>query len=48
MNANRLMSMILRIVLRKGLSRLARGQKSDANTRRAGQATRSLSRIRKL
>ena len=48
MNANRLVNMILRRLLRLGLNKLSKGQKPDPNTRRAAQATRSLNRIRKL
>ena len=48
MNANRLINMIFRLVLRKGLRRLSQGQKPDPNAKRAQQSARIARRTNKL
>ncbi len=48
MNADRLIRMAINMLMRKGMRRLAKGQKSDPNTKQAQQSVRTINRIRRM
>ena len=48
MNANRLISMVFRMLMRHGLKYLNKGQKADANTQAAKQAAKIAQRNNRL
>lgn len=48
MNAERLIRMAINMLLRKGMSRLSKGQKPDPNVKQAQQSVRTINRIRRM
>lgn len=48
MNANRLINMVFRMLMRYGLKHLSKGQKPDANTQAAKQAAKIAQRNNRL
>ena len=48
MNANRLVSMLINILLRKGLKQLMRGQKTDPRAKDAAQRMKAARRLGRM
>ncbi len=48
MNAERLIRMAINMLMRKGMKRLSKGQKSDPNVKQAQQSLRTINRIRRM
>jgi len=48
MNADRLIRMVVNLLMRHGLKRLAKGQKPDPRTDQAQKSLRNLNRIRRM
>ncbi len=48
MNADRLIRMVINMLMRKGMKRLAKGQKADPNVKQAQKSIRTINRIRRM
>lgn len=48
MNADRLIRMAVRMLMRHGMKRLSKGEKTDPNAKRAAQAMRATNKIKRL
>jgi len=48
MNANRLINMVFRMLMRQGMKRMVRGQKPDPRAKQARQAMKVMKRTRRM
>ncbi len=48
MNADRLIRMAIKMLMRKGMKHLSKGQKPDPNVKQAQQSIRTINRIRRM